>query len=366
MILKTFIKIRKNKPLWGVINGDTIPLFEPGNGLTLQEAFDNLQIFSDLYKSKHTILTSDFKKQLSVLKVDGASDIYDCAIYDIDTPQDAIAKLEDINITPWQKILANAAFAYHAIQSRGFLLDYHRIFPGWDLDTYSGRSRTSEISIQGFTSEYNIDNPALASQCFLHCDWIAADMRAASILSSDKVLNDAFANSDPYEYVADVVNGGISEDALTRDEAKLALLGSINSMNHDAHILDYFPGVRAWVLANKAILTSGQNITSILGREFHVGGERTELSAFNASMQGTIAHAMHIVFRKLWEIFGSYLFIEMHDSITITVPMSKVEECIEIIKPIMEHPFRGLIDNNPVFPIRMYLGKRWKKWYKVC
>ncbi len=82
-------------------------------------------------------------------------------------------------------------------------------------------------------------------------------------------------------------------------------------------------------------------------------------------MQGTIAHAMHRSIRKVWESLDIYVFADSHDSLSLVVPKSCIDQTIEIVTSIMVEPFKNTLGDNPRFPVRAYLGKRWKRWHRL-
>ena len=223
----------------------------------------------------------------------------------------------------------------------------------------SGRTRVTEFSIQGLSEDAKIHN-LNGDQIFVNFDWVSADFRVASIMSGDKGLIESFEHSDPYTYMAEKVNVGAEDNPLTRDEAKIFLLKSLNSL--DAEHLDFYPDLRDWMISSQESIRSSGKLSSMLGRTFHVSGERTERSVFNAVVQGSVAHAMQAVIRKVWDVLSDQILTENHDSLVLTAKPSDVPAIIKIVVEIMTRPFAGILDGNPVFPVVVSIGKQYKLW----
>lgn len=376
-MLRIYTRFDKNRPQWSYIISKNdvqyVPLFAPDTGLTLNKVFDNVEIIREIFQSGVTVLTHNFKDQIASFELQLSKNrynVYDCADFSLDTlNQDLVAeKISSKDKMEWQKVFANASVVYQSLQNRGLRRGCHSVKPTWDLKTYTGRSRTSGFNLQGATSEDDLSPVTnMVDPYFLNFDWVAADMRAASIISDDFELSRAFLNSDPYVAVAEIFNCGVEYDPLTRDEAKLALLQSINSMDFDSHVLKPFNGLSAWIRRCKKQLDRDGFLESLLGRRFYVDREhaRSYRSSFNATMQGTVAHAMHSTIRSVWEIFDIYVFADSHDSLSMVVPKSCVDQAVEMVTSIMSAPFKDIIDSNPHFPVVAYLGKKWKRWRRI-
>ena len=190
---------------------------------------------------------------------------------------------------------------------------------------------------------------------FVHFDWRAADIRIAAILSGDKHLGDISLNDDPYNYVAKLLD-------VERDEAKLALLSTINAMRPDDKILDLFPQVRSWIRDCLQKLALTRSLNSLLGRKFSLQDDRTEKSVFNAIMQGSIAHAMQVSIAKIWQTTDFRLLAEVHDSAILICQKGMLPSVINTVTGIMCRPFSGILESNPVFPVRVSVGLKWRQW----
>jgi DNA polymerase I-like protein with 3'-5' exonuclease and polymerase domains len=161
-----------------------------------------------------------------------------------------------------------------------------------------------------------------------------------------------------------------SEQSITRDESKLFLLKSINSMDFTSEALaDVYPGLGRWIrqIRNQLQIEDGY-VETILKRKFLLCNAKNILAALNAAMQGSVAHAMQAVIRRIWEQFGARLITEIHDSLVISCPaqFKYVEQIMDDVANIMLRPFVDIMgDNSPVFPVNVSIGKKWKTW-KLC
>ena len=353
-------------------------------GVNLYDADSNTfkvsKFILDLLKDGHIIVTSDFKLFLNSFNIQTYRErlnVYDTMLPEIKIPsnfEDAKLLLEKIlkamagaTIYEWQKLIANAAVVYTSLERSGVMLSGYAKYPKWSQRTYSGRSKTLGFNIQGASASDNITNSyGSPSDLFIHFDWRAADIRAAALLSCDDHLLRACDNVDPYQVTADYLNNG-QVNGLSRDECKIALLSTINSMNVDAHILDAFPTMRKWISDSIMKLRRGEPLVSLLGRKFIRVKGRSDLSVFNATMQGTIAHAMQASVRRIWEVVGDQLLAEVHDSVIVTCPNNGacVKSMINTVVDIMVRPFSGLLDEDLVFPVRVSIGKKWKQWQEL-
>ena len=306
-------------------------------------------------------------------------EIYDIPFPEMKVPQayakakvlieKVLPRLSDIKLRGWHKAAACAAVVYESIQRRGVYVGLMPRHPEWSMDTYSGRSKTLGFNIQGATKDFWITNPAgTPEDAQIHFDWIGADARMAALLSGDDRLLGLSESGDPYASTADFLNEG-SDDKLDRSEVKIALLAAINSMDSTAHILDPFPDLRNWIRSCRFRLDRGKSLESVLGRRYKLLPGRKDLSVFNATMQGSIAHAMQLSIRRIWEQMGNRVLAEVHDSIIVTSARSKaaIKSTIDDVARIMTRPFAEVLEDDPRFMVRVSIGTRWKKWkeYKV-
>lgn len=283
--------------------------------------------------------------------------------------ENILNRFSETQMLPYNKLLANAARIYRRFELNGVLSHYSKINSKWLTTTFTGRSKCTGFNVQGAVAEDNIRSiNALESDLIVTFDWIAADFRIASLLSGDKVLQEAYMVSDPYTYLMDILNEGNAENKLNRDEVKLFMLSSINGYSDDNQVFDVYKNLGRWVHKMWKSINNGDDVESILGRKFLASEAKNKKSLMNAVMQGSVAHAMHAVLPKLYDAFGDDLITEIHDSIPIMVRnnSNSVKNVINEAKKIIMYPFEGILDDNPVFPIKVSIGK-WKKWkaYKV-
>jgi hypothetical protein len=372
------------------IGDDTIirDLYRPGAGRILADVFQSIKDVRNTILVANNrnipIVISDFKAHLKAFDIPLESEQYNA--YDLHfpiiDPSDSLQrdtailyKVLDkmVKQTPreYQKILANAAVVYEDLERVGLIYNYQYVEPVYSQRTYSGRSKTTNFNVQGLSDDGNILVwPAHCSDkhILLHFDWVCADIRAASILSGDDKLTESFLESDPYTYMMNAINAE-SEQKISRDECKLFLLKSINSMDFTSEaLLDIYPGLGKWIRDCKhALNVNGGYLETVLGRKFRAKHAKNDLAALNGAMQGSVAHAMQLVIHKIWAEFGAKLVTEIHDSLVIScVPNPiHINYVIDRVANIMLYPFKGVLEDNPIFPVNVSIGKKWKKW-KLC
>jgi hypothetical protein len=272
------------------------------------------------------------------------------------TVSEILSDLQKQRLYSWQNIAANASVVYESLERQGILVGGLHKYPKWTHRTVSGRSKNTGFNLQGTSAKDFISDPH-GSQLdyFINFDWRAADIRIAAILSRDEHLNEMSIESDPYLKLSEILN-------MQRKDCKIMLLRAINSIDIDNPIFQLFPDLREWMIAQKEKLDNGQPIVSILGRAFF-NAEKPR-SAFNSTMQGSIAQAMQLTIRRVWESHFR-LLTETHDSITVACSRNAVKSTMRAIANIMCRPFDGVLDSNPVFPVRINIGKEWCQW-KPC
>ena len=107
----------------------------------------------------------------------------------------------------WQKVEAKAHVVYAMMEKNGIYDGVKTNHPHLDTHVLSGRGRSRGFNMHGM-GDKSIVLPRSQGHCiFVHCDWISADLRAASILADDKVLQNFFEHSDPYERIAEELRG---------------------------------------------------------------------------------------------------------------------------------------------------------------
>lgn len=273
--------------------------------------------------------------------------------------------LSNCHVLEYQKLLSNSSVAYTSLNRQGIMYNYVRTFPVWSQRTTTGRSKTSGFNIQGLSTEDIVGSAFSTDKDLLILfDWICADIRVASIMSGDSVLMASFIDSDPYTRLMEILNENSNKKGLEtvfdREEAKLALLRSINALEYNSVVFtDAFPRLGDWVYK----MSQKQTMSTILGRKFDVD-DRSRLSAFNAIMQGSVAHAMQNVMRRLWEKVGTRIVCDIHDSVVISCPKDPIElkNMIKIVSEVMIRPFEGYLDEDYVFPLKVSVGTKWRQY----
>lgn len=357
-------------------------MYRPGAGKLLIDVHNNIRFVRDLIASARQrnipIVTSDFKSHLKAFDLPLTKDRY--TVYDLHLPrikpggspsEDAekldiiLRRMPDKNVKPYQNIIANAAVVYQDLENTGLVYNYAKVRPKYSQNTYSGRSKTTGFNIQG------LGEPSLIwptgydeGDVLLHFDWICADIRAASVLSNDQKLQEAFQHSDPYTHMMHEINDG-SQQQITREESKIFLLKSINSMDYTSEALsDIYPGLGRWIhQVHKCLNHEGGHVQTILQRKFRADEAKNVLAALNAAMQGSVAHGMQAVIRQIWERYGARLITEIHDSLVVSCPpyADDIERTANAISNIMLRPFGN---DGPAFPLNVSIGKKWKRWKK--
>lgn len=344
-----------------------IPLYQSKTGLSIYDVWVNeRKILGLIAKGQEggELVLSSCKSYLDAfpdMGVDGTYDVVLSAEQLSGEMPDVLEHLCQCEIKPWNQLLAKSAIVYNDLQQRGVIANLIQQYPEWSLDTYTSRSKCKGFNVQG-EIDIVIQNPqARGDDVFICFDWSAADIRMAAILSDDPLLKEMSASGDPYAALANEIIG------LSRDECKLSLLIAINQMDYSAEILKPFPRLQEWIRECIQQLDSGIPLYTVLGRGFKYkeGGKRR--APFNATMQGSIAHAMHSVIHTIWERYQFNLIAEIHDSVVMTCPRDLLHDMIDTVVDIMQHPFSGLVADNPVFPVRVSVGKSWRRWkfYKL-
>jgi hypothetical protein len=369
----------------GIRDGDTIKIFDvyrPGGGKTIKK-IDKIkklvkQIILKADLEGRRIITSDFKSHLFSYDLPRHHREYN--VYDVHLPEIKPAKSQarDFEViqqvldrmpvaTPmeYQKILANAAVVYQDLEDAGLLINHSPHYPKWSQRTFSGRSKTTGFNIQGFAEDYHVV-PQGGQECdvMIHFDWVCADIRVAAIMSKDQLLNKAFSHSDPYVVMMNELNSG-SEEKITRDESKRYLLKSVNSMDFTSTALaEIYPRLGRWIRRCKETIEEGKPLQTILDRKFKLARSKNQLAVLNGVMQGSVAHAMQLVLRRVWDKLPNRIITETHDCLVVSAAPdnTEIKAVIDIIAPIMLRPFAGVLDENPAFPFEVSIGKKWKKW----
>jgi len=357
-------------------------LYRPGAGKTIKKIDTTKKIIRKVIlkanANKRRIILSDFKSHIAAFDLPRDTreyHVYDVHLSDVHLSNSLVKdselirrvleKFSQMEPTEYQKVFAQAAIVYQDLEDNGLLINHDPVFPKWSQKTFSGRSKTTSFNIQGFYENFHVTpQGGQETDILIHFDWICADIRVASIMSKDPVLSAAFDNSDPYTIMMNELNSG-SEEKMDREESKRYLLKSINSMDFTSVALsEIYTRLGRWIRRCKEVTNDGKPLKTLLGRKFRLIRAKNQLAVLNGIMQGSVAHAMHLSLRRIWEKLPSRLVTEIHDCLVVAVPpdMKEIKAVINIIAPIMLYPFEGILDENPAFPLNISIGKKWKKW----
>lgn len=340
-------------------------LFLRGTGKKLRDIYSDIEDLAHIIKTRRVVI-NDFKAHLGGMKLELSTD-YDVHNFEIAGEAGAdekennqllaklIARMRGSKIGEWRKLNANAQSVYQFLENRGVYKDGKEVHPRYSTDTFSGRSRTVGFNIQGATAETDICLDRHDLDLFVHFDWIAADLRVASILSDDDDLAETFEKTDPYTEMANELGSGFS-----RSRCKLEFLKSIYSLDVDNPILELYPRFLDWMKSEIEKMMSEGFLRSILGRRFNLG-EDNERSVFSGVISGSVAHAMQASITNIYRTFPDNLLTETHDSITMACSSRDVRAIITGVKDVMIKPLANF-EYDEIFPLKTYVGRRWKKW----
>lgn len=344
------------------------PMYIKGNS---EKAYDTKQkekFIRDIITSQQASI-NDFKSHITALQLPLEADY---KISEIPIGDEIISrewsvlegfmqqKLETMeqqaNNSKWQNLIAEATLVYSALEKRGVIYDgnLEPMHPIYDVGTFTGRSRTSEFNIQGMGDDAPISPIRTDYNIMLCADWIAADMRMASLMSGDTIMQQSFITADPYVYLTEQMG-------IDRPDCKKQMLSSIYSLNTNSEVLNYFPEFRKWIDASKIKMHKDGYLSSVLGRPFKCDGDN-DRAVFNATIQGSMAHAMQNSLIKLHKKYPQSILTELHDSIILCCNKNMLKSMIDDVATCMLHPFNGLLDHNPTFPVRILVGNKWRAW----
>ena len=341
----------------------------PHSGKSIYDIEKSVQELNVLVTQAKNVVLNDYKQHIIAFGLEHDNRVFDVDLPDIPVEENTKAYRKAITVVIkemcktrpkyWQVVRSDASVTYADLQRRGVLYGYELQYPIWGR-TYSGRSKTTNFNVQGLGQEHlmNVNNDKI----YLNFDWVAADMRAVAIMSGDKKLNAAFVDSDPYQVLIDHFNSGVEVDKLNRGEGKRLMFKSVYSFDSDNPALDFYGGFKAWISECRARLRRDGYLKSILGRKFSIAKDRTEKSVFNATVQGSVAHAMQVCLRRVWDLFPDNILTENHDSLAITCSKDDAKAKIIEVSRIMVQPFKGILKSNPQFPVKVSIGSGYKKW----
>lgn len=364
-----------------------INLYLPKTGKSYYEIEQSERVVTAMILSAqsrgYVIVTSDWKRHIHHYKLPHCRaryDAYDLQLTgapDFTDPKRArsiirtmLERMGEMRIHEWQRVFADASVVYQDMEDVGFLYSGIQCNPVWSQDTRTGRSKIlGKPNIQGINRKHK-DHIRSPSGCeddvLILFDWVSADIRFAGLFADDDVLELAFRESDPYTHLA--VSLGLDQEVGARDECKLALLRGINSMDTDSPVFSVYPKLGVWIERCRSVLARDDGyLDTFLGRRFRMKDKENSLQVLNGCMQGSVAHAMQLTMRRIWEELGPKLLAEIHDSLVITCAPDLVEETIDTVAEIMLRPFedlcdRGLVDSSPDFPFKVHVGPAWHDW----
>jgi len=379
-ICTLFDNHRNSRPLiTGVYDNSTkdvkfYPIYIRGTKKSIEAVENNIIAVKDRISEAGSVVVNSHKQHILAFGLASGPRVYDLDVpsriskgYDVSKCKKLIArilrKMCKTKLAYWHVVRADADVVYAHLQRRGVLHNYKHKYPIYDW-VFSGRSKTTGFNIQGLDNGDTCLANMNGDNLFVHFDWVAADMRALSVLSQDQKMLEAFEDSDPYQYFADYVNKGVSKGQLKRNEAKKILISSIYSLDiSDNPAMKFYSGLASWIAAQHVKLKDGKHLKTILGRRFKIDKDRSIRSAFNAIIQGSVAHAMQICLKAVWDIYPDSILTENHDSLVLTATKSDIGLKIIDVARIMVQPFNGILkDNNPQFPVKISIGKRYRDW----
>lgn len=371
----------------GIKDGNIVKicdLYRPGAGKTIKKIETIKKTIKKIIikanSEQRRIIISDFKSHIASFDLPRDHrkwNVYDIHLTDIwptksstkdfEIIQKVLDKMSTLIPQNYQNIIAQAAIVYQDMEDNGLMINCDPVWPKWSQKTFSGRSKTTGFNIQGLSDDFHVTTQSGSERDILiHFDWVCADIRAASLLSQDLQLQKAFDISDPYTIMMDILNINVNDnEKITREESKLYLLSSINSMDISSVALNgIYQDLGKWIYRCRSSTDLGKPLQTILGRKFRLAHSKNKLAVLNGVMQGSVAHAMQLVLRRIWDKLPNRLIAEIHDCLVVSSSpdSSEIKSVIDIIAPIMLYPFDGILDENPIFPINVSIGKKWKKW----
>lgn len=271
-----------------------------------------------------------------------------------------LAAMTKIKLDQYRLLLSNAQLVYQSLEDTGVMEGRQERKPIYGL-TYAGRSKTSNFNIQGAGDDADIYHMNMDYEYFIQFDWISADLRVASILSGDAKLQSTFRESDPYTEIANELS--TPEQEITRTQCKLDMLSGIYSLNFTSPSLEFYPKLNEWLKDTASGMDDRGYTKTILGRRFDLDAEGTNRrSVFNGIFQGSMAHAMHNALYQIYRAFPNNILTETHDAVILASDKGSIQEIIKKVSQIMVTPFKGLIEQDVVFPVRINIGTRWRQW----
>ena len=356
-------------PLQSIVIDNNIKFYTfylPGTGNKLRQIYREIEEFKSVFVDK-SICINDFKTHVKTFNLPKCVnyDIYDLNLPHLDHKCLGNIRKGLINIAKivvrrkpkqWNKLLANSSVVYQYLEDRGVFHGYRRVFPRYSIETFAGRSKTMSFNLQGTTDKFDIRHIE-ENGYQVQFDWIGADLLIAAYMSGDKEMLGSFDNSDPYTKMAKLLNSS----QFPREQCKRDFMRAIYSLSVNHPILELFPTFKKWMISRITQMREDGYLISLLGRKYRIKGDN-ELSVFNAQFQGGVAHAMQATLIRLFDDFSQNLLAEVHDTIVLVCKGVDLKELIEEVGQIMLCPLKGYVDNPPIMPVKISIGKRWRKW----
>lgn len=264
-----------------------------------------------------------------------------------------LLRLKNHDDAPWRRVVGEACRVYSRMQTVPVELFGSRVRPIYHVDTVSGRSRATDFPIQSADESYDLSSER--GSLFICLDWIAADLRMAAYMSEDKDLLQSFDDGDPYTHLASTLD-------VPRDEIKIAMLRAIYSMNSSEPVLDCYPILQKWIDEQRHMISKRGYSESILGRKFYLHEKRKIETVFNASIQGSVAHAMQATLIEMGKKLPNNLFTEIQDSLILTASRNAIKMVVDTASAVMLRPFDGILSSGPTLPLRVSIGTKWRRW----
>lgn len=359
------ISWRGNKPQTAtIINPKTkthkhFELWKPGTGRKLCDIIDDENKIKKIVNSFESLILN-YKSYIDYF---GISDqiVYDyCGELGGNSFKDHLKfmlKHKSEFYKKWQEIRGDAAEVYYKLQERGLRCNHTILKPIYGMDVYSGRTKTTEFNIQGAGSGYQIEHINPENSIFVQFDWIAADPRIAGFMSEDNGLIECYNNGDPYEVIMEQL------PHLSRKECKLEFMAAMNALADDNDLISVFPKLKRWISNYKTKLSNCESSRTILGRKFECDGTIKDMRrAFNSILQGSVAHAMNLVVRRVTDECGDVIIVEQHDSMTVCLKPVTMKTHIDKISQIMFKPFDGILSDEITMPLTVSVGKKWQEY----
>lgn len=368
--------IYPHKPLISIIYDGTVfefkVLYLKNSGMSLYDVENNKNHIKSLFTKE--VMTTNFKKYILPfnLNVDYDYIVYDKHVEGVQYDDKSsihilkkrllqnVDKILSVEKEKYQLLFANAQIVYQKMENKSIFLKDAKVCPKYDF-VVTGRSKTTGYSIQGSTDNDDIYSPTHINDYFIHFDWIAADLRIAGIMSNDELLLNSFNESDPYELLSRELVG------IERSKCKLDFLRGMYSLNFDDSCIVLYPVLHKWLKDRYNTIIDHGYSTTILKRRFYLNENNENMkTVFNAMFQGSIAHAMHSVLRKINRVCPENLFTETHDSVVLVSKKQDIVEIVNKVSQIMLHPFQNEMKENPKLPLKVSVGKKWKQWKQIA